>query len=253
VTAGKAQPLPELDDELPQLASEFDTLDELTEDLRTKAENNARLEQATSARDKVLDSLLDAVGEIPVPDELVQSQVEEHFQDGHGDDDHRTEFEENFRKNLKAQFVLDTLVRSEEIDVAQEELTQYILQQAMQSRTDPNQLAQQIVEGGQLPSVYADVARGKALALVVEKANVLDESGEKVELDLLREDGSLAEPGEDDEAEAPAQTGGVAFADFDDGADDAAADTETTDATGTTDDTADGGTSEAADGDDEKS
>jgi trigger factor len=217
VTAVKEQQLPELDDEFAQLASEFDTLEELKDDLRTQAENNARLEQAVSARDKVLDSLLDAAGDVPLPDELVNAQVEQHFQDGHGDDDHRAEFEENFRKNLKAQFVLDELVKTEEIEVAQEELTQYILQQAMQSRTDPNQLAQQIVESGNLPSVYADVARGKALALVVEKANVLDESGTKVELELLREDGSVAQPGEDDEI-APASTAGVAFADFDDAA-----------------------------------
>lgn len=215
VSAVKEQQLPDLDDDFAQLASEFDTLDELTADLRAQAENNARLEQAVAARDAVLDTLLEAAGDIPLPEELVAAQVEQHFEDGHGDDDHRVEFEEGLRKNLKAQFVLDALVKSEEIDVAQEELTNYILQQAMQSRTDPNQLAQQIVESGNLPTVYADVARGKALALVVEKANVLDEAGNKVELELLREDGSLAEPGEDD-AQPPAQTGGVAFAELDD-------------------------------------
>ena len=228
VSGVKEQQLPELDDDFAQLASEFDTLDELKSDLRNQAENNARLEQATAARDAVLDSLLEAAGDIPLPDELVTAQVEQHFEDGHGDDDHRAEFEAGLRKNLKAQFVLDELVKAEEIDVAQEELTNYILQQAMQSRTDPNQLAQQIVESGNLPTVYADVARGKGLALVVEKANVLDESGNKVELELLREDGTLAEPGEDDEVEeaTSAQTGGVAFAALAAAADDTAAEAD---------------------------
>lgn len=202
VSAVKEQQLPELDDEFAQLASEFDTFDELKEDVREQALRQKRLDQAMSARDKVLEQLLEKVGEVPVPDEVVESQIEQHFSDGHGDDDHRAEFDEQLRSNLKSQFVLDEVVNAENVEVSQDELTSYIVQQAMQQQTDPNQLAQQLVEQNNLPAVMADVARGKALAQIVEKANVVDSSGSAIELDRLREDGSLVEPGDEDEGSA---------------------------------------------------
>ncbi|SDT48690.1 trigger factor [Jiangella sp. DSM 45060] len=215
VNAVKEQQLPELDDEFAQLASEFDTLDELRDDIRQQALNSKRIEQAMSARDKVLEQLIGSAGDIPLPEELITAQVEEHLADGHGDDDHRAEFEQNLRGNLTQQFVLDELVKAESIEVSQDELSSYIIQQAMRSRIDPNQLAQQLVDQGNLPAVVADVARGKALALAVEKAKVTDASGNAVELNRLREDGTLAEPGEVEGVAAPAVDGSFEFAELD--------------------------------------
>lgn len=194
VTSVKEQQLPELDDEFAQLASEFDTLDELREDLRERADRTKRLQQAVEARDKILDTLLEAAGDIPLPEGVVSTEIDRHFEDGHGDDDHRQEFERDLRKNLIAQFVLDELVKAEEIQVSQEELTSYIIERAAQSGIDPNQLAQQYVQSGNLPALMADVARGKALALVVEKAKVTDASGNVVVLDRLQEDGTIGMP-----------------------------------------------------------
>ncbi|NED96264.1 trigger factor [Phytoactinopolyspora alkaliphila] len=215
VTAVKEQQLPELDDEFAQLASEFDTLDELKDDLREQATREARITQATEARNKVLEALIEKAGEVPVPDEIVAAQVEQHFSDGHGDDDHRSEFEEQFRTSLVQQFVLDELVKTEEIEVSQEELTSYVVQQAMQRGVDPNQLAQRLVESGELSTAVADVRRGKALANVVEKAKVVDASGRPVELERLLEDGALADEDEAGDA-ATAGVGSVEFAELDD-------------------------------------
>ncbi len=223
VHAVKEQQLPELDDEFAQLASEFDTLDELRGDIREQALNSKRIEQAMSARDKVLEQLIGNAGDIPLPEELISQQVEDHLADGHGDDDHKAEFEKNLRGNLTQQFVLDELVKAESIEVSQDELSSYIIQQAMRSRIDPNQLAQQLVDQGNLPSVVADVARGKALALAVEKAKVTDASGNGVELNRLREDGTLADPNEIEGVTAPAVDGSFEFAELDaEQADDAA-------------------------------
>ncbi|MGH8776780.1 MAG: trigger factor [Jiangellaceae bacterium] len=197
VSAVKEQQLPDLDDDFAQMASEFDTLDELRADLRERAERVRRIQQAVEARDKTLDTLLDGAGEIPLPEGVISAQIDEHFTDGHGDDDHRAEFEKDLRRNLTSQFVLDELVRAEELQVSQEELTSYLIQRAAQSGVVPDQLAQQYVQSGNLPALVADVARGKALALVVEKANVVDASGRPVELERLREDGTVGEPGDD--------------------------------------------------------
>ena len=256
VSAVKEQELPDLDDDFAQLASEFDTLEELRVDLRERAERAKRIQQAVTARDKVLDTLLEAAGEIPLPEGIVSAEIERHFEDGHGDDAHREEFENDFRKNLKAQFVLDELVRAEELQVSQEELTSYILERAAQSGMDPNQLAQQYVQSGNLPALMADVARGKGLALVVEKANVVDASGNPVDLNRLQEDGTLADPDAAEEAPAASVPAGFEFAEFDESepagttdedAGDAAADTDTPAVA--SDEAADVDSEEAAEGD----
>jgi trigger factor len=248
VTAVKEQELPDLDDDFAQLASEFDTLDELRADLRERAERSKRLQQAVDARDKVLDRLLEAAGDVPLPEGIVNAEIDRHFEDGHGDDDHRQEFEEDFRRNLKAQFVLDEIVKTEELQVSQEELTSYILERAAQAGVDPNQLAQQYVQTGNLPALMADVARGKALALVVEKAAVVDASGQAVDLNRLREDGSV----EDEEASeggiAASVPTGFEFAELDESVEAAAG----TDAVGEPDEASGGeasGDAEAVDGD----
>ena len=195
----KEQELPDVDDDFVQMASEFDTLDELKDDLLEQAEREGRLQQAVEARDKVLDTLLDTVGEIPLPEELITQQVDEHMSDGHGEEGHREEFEQDVRRNLTSQFVLDEIVKREEVQVGQEELTQYVLQRAQQRGVDPNELAQQFVQNGQLQAVVADVARGKGLALVVERANVTDDAGAEVDLNNLREDGTIGEPDESED------------------------------------------------------
>ncbi len=58
VSQVQEQELPELDDEFAQMASEFDTADELAADVRTRLGNGKRLEQAAAARDAVLEKLL---------------------------------------------------------------------------------------------------------------------------------------------------------------------------------------------------
>src|SRR6185312_6244029 len=70
VTAVKERQLPDADDEFAQLASEFDTLDELTADLRTRLGRVRRMEQVTQARDKVLEAIVEAT-EVPLPEGVV--------------------------------------------------------------------------------------------------------------------------------------------------------------------------------------
>lgn len=64
----------------------------------------------------------------------------------------------------------------------------------------PDQFAQQIVSGGQVPLLVGEVARGKALAAVVEAATVKDTNGELVTFDEEDETGETVEAGEAAEA-----------------------------------------------------
>lgn len=222
VTAVKEQELPELDDEFALLASEFDTLDELRQDVHEQLVRAGRLTQAVEARDKALEHLLETV-EVPIPQGLVTAQIEEHFADGHGDDEHRAEVEEQAVRSLKAQLILDEIVKATQVQVSQEELTEYLISRAQQSGMSPQDFADQMVRSGNVNAVVADVARGKALAVMVERASVSDASGNPVDLVRLQEDGTLADEAED-EPVADAVTSGVEFAEVVDATEVAATD-----------------------------
>jgi trigger factor len=223
VTAVKEQELPELDDEFAQTASEFDTVAELTDDVRVRLERSKRLEQAASARDAVLEKLLDLV-EVPLPETVVDSELQarrenieqqltyagmtmEQYLDSEEQtvDEFESDLEKRVRDAVAAQFILDEVAKKEELGVDQNELSQHIFQRAQQSGQNPDEFARHMVEHNHIPEMVSEVVRGKALATIVEAAKVTDGSGSHVELKLLQPDGTIGEPvDETQDAEAPA-------------------------------------------------
>ena len=194
--------------------SEFDTLDELKADSRKRLENMKQYDQATQAQERVLEKLLELV-EVPIPEKLLEDEVKtrkhnlEHHQlgqmgldlekyleiQGKTVEEFDAETAEQAVKGIKTQFVLDELVNKEKLNVNQEELTEHLMRRAQSSGMSPDQFAQAVVEGGQVPMLVGEVARGKALAVVVEAATVKDTNGEVVDL----------EDDEDEAAEPPAR------------------------------------------------
>src|SRR4051794_40210497 len=71
VRSVKTKDLPELDDEFAQTASEFDTLAELRDDVRTRLARTKTLGQGAQARDKLVEHLIEVV-EVPIPENLVE-------------------------------------------------------------------------------------------------------------------------------------------------------------------------------------
>jgi trigger factor len=186
VQSVKERALPEADDDFAQLASEFDTLDELKESLREQADQTARYQQGIQARERLLDTLLAAV-EIPVPEGLIKQEVKQHLEnEGKAEDDeHGVEVAEEARKAFKAQLLLDAIAEKEQVSVGQQELIEYLLASAQQYRMDPNEFIKAVDEAGQVPQMVAEVGRRKGLAQVLERAVVKDQSGQTIDLAAL--------------------------------------------------------------------
>ncbi|WP_432536330.1 trigger factor [Kineococcus arenarius] len=216
VQSVKERVLPDADDDFAQLASEFDTLDELRADLRTQVEQSKKFEQGLQARDRVLEKLLELV-EVPVPESLVEAEIHTHLERENRleDAEHRAEIDESTRAALRSQLLLDALAEREEVGVEQQELLEYLVGQAQQYGMEPNQFVQMVDQAGQVPSMVSEVRRRKALAVAMEKATVKDASGNVVDLE------ELVGGAEDDEdaAGVPAEGGAEERAD---GAEDAA-------------------------------
>ncbi|GHG43979.1 trigger factor [Flavimobilis marinus] len=183
VTSVKQRDLPTADDDFAQMASEFDTLDELKADLRTQVESAKGSNRAVQARDALLDALKAAV-DVPVPSGVVDAEVHRHLESENRleDDEHRTEVTEEATVAVKNQILLDTLAEQLEVKVGQSELLDYLLNASRQYGMDPNEFIKTLDESGQIPSVVAEVARSKALAVALRRVEVKDAAGNAVDL-----------------------------------------------------------------------
>ena len=212
------QELPALDDDFAQLASEFDTIEELTADVRERLGNGKRLEQAAAARDAVLEALLEKV-EVPLPDSIVAEELTarrqnieqqlayagitmETYLDDEGQtvDEFEADLERRVRDAVVAQFILDEIAKDNEFSVEQQDLSEHIVRRAQQSGQNPQEFANHMFEHNHIPELVQEILRGKALAHLVENAVVTDASGNAVELKNLRPDGTIGEPEAEDAA-----------------------------------------------------
>jgi len=186
VKAVKERELPPVDDAFAKLASEFDTLAELKTDFVTRLERVKKMEQGAQARDRLVEKLL-ADNEIPVPDNLVELEVNDHLE-GEGrleDAEHRAEVDGQVRSSLKSDFLLDAIVAAEEVQVTEIELTEYLVRTSQRYGMAPQQFAEELQKAGQIQQLVAEVTRAKALASVLGRITVKDASGNVIDLEAL--------------------------------------------------------------------
>jgi trigger factor len=221
VTAVKEKEVPPLDDDFATTASEFDSIAALRGDVRERMARVRRLEQGVQARDRVLEVLLERT-DVPVPESMVnaetawrlermQQQVAQAGMDletflaesGQTPEQLEKDARDGAEQAVRAQLVLDAIGVAEELGVNEAELTDQVLRRAQRAGMSPDELAQRLVRSGELPSLMAEIVRGKALALVLESAKVTDTTGAPVDLSDLRDDAAqlagttAAESGED--------------------------------------------------------
>ncbi len=218
VNSVKERELPEPDDEFAQLASEFDTIDELKASLKEQVERVKRIQQAEQIRDKALEVLLDQT-EVPLPEKIVQAQIDDTVHNAIHQLDHdedafakaleaqgssREEFDkdnkENSERAVKTQLVMDAIADQLNVQVGQNDLTERLVLMSRQYGLEPQQLLQYLQENNQLPVMFADVRRGLAVAAVVHGATVTDTDGNVIDTTEF-----FGPPATTDPAEAAAQ------------------------------------------------
>ena len=186
----KAKKLPALDDEFAKTVGEFDTLEALREDVRTRVAEIKQQATQEQLRSNALTALVDAV-ELEPPEKLVEEEFQhrlQHFEedlrrhglsmDEYGRQAQLTELEirrdvrEQVVRSIKAELILEQVAKEAEIGVEDDEIGQEIALAAMRSGRDPKEVAEQVVKSGRLGTVAADVLRRKALDHVVENVDV---------------------------------------------------------------------------------
>lgn len=199
VNSVKERELPEPDDEFAQLASEFDTIEELKTNLVDQVKRTKRIGQAEAIRDKALEVLLEQV-DVPLPENVVQSQVDDTLHNAiHGLDHDEAKFEESLKEQgssreefdtdnrtnaeraVKTQLLMDAIADELDIQVGQNDLTERLVLMSRQYGLEPQQLLQVLQQNNQLPAMFADVRRGLTIAAIVHGATVTDTSGEEID------------------------------------------------------------------------
>nr|WP_221187301.1 trigger factor [Helcobacillus massiliensis] len=203
----KERELPEADDEFAELASEFDTIDDLKDDLKKQAEKDADANKAGLARNALLEKLLEDL-EIPVPEQLVKDEITAHLEnEGKAEDDpHGDEIKDDTVKAIQAQFLLDAILADNEVEVGQDDLMNYMSAMAAQYGMDPNTFLQAVAQSGQIEQIFGEVQRSKALDAVLAKVTVKGkESGKAIDLGLDAADSEKADDAEDKDEKKPAK------------------------------------------------
>ncbi|KKC04518.1 trigger factor [Mycobacterium nebraskense] len=223
----KQRELPEPDDEFAQLASEFDTIEELRSNLREQVGQLKRAQQADEIRNAALDALIEQL-DVPLPEAIVQAQYDSTIHGALHGLDHddakleealagqgktREEFETETRTaaetDVKRQLVLDALADELEVQVGQDDLTERLVATSRQYGIEPQQLLGYLQENNQLPAMFADVRRGLAVAEVVRAATVTDTDGNAIDTSEFfgkRSEADAAElAGEAEEADNPTE------------------------------------------------
>ena len=222
VQQSKERKLPELDEEFVQMASEFDTVEELRESTKSQLEENKKAQQAADIRDEVLKAALEQT-KFELPSAVVDEQVHNQLHQILGQMAHdeaafaqmleaqgttREEFDKESREqaeeSVRTQLFLDAVADQEEPEVSQQELTDHILFTAQSYGMDPNQFIMQLQQSGQVANLYADVRRGKALAAAIARTTVTDEDGNTIDPNEY-----FGELDEDEVAEAEAADAAV--------------------------------------------
>ena len=183
VEAVKQRELPEVDDDFASIASEFDTVEGMLEDLRQQVVERRTEDQAVAARDALLEHLRAEIS-FDVPADVVDNEIKQHLEaEGKADDAaHADEIREDITNGVRDQIILDTLAEALEVSVEQEELFDFLFHTAQQYGMEPAQFMQGAQRAGQIPAFVSEIARNKSLALALRQVTVKDFNGEVVDL-----------------------------------------------------------------------
>ncbi len=200
--------LPELDDELAKDMGNFETLDELKENIRHTLRHTKENQREEQMRQSIRQELLDR-NQFEVPPSMVKAQYNyinaiqdgEYRRMGRSLDDMVSEDPELLSRNEKTaqdevrlSTILDKIAKKEEIELSDEEFQAYVMRMAQSSQADPHWLMERIQSQG-MESFY------RRIALEEKVMNLLKQRVES-ELEKPQEDQEETQDNQEDQEES---------------------------------------------------
>ena len=194
-----AKRLPPVDDDFAKAASEFDTLDELENEIRARIEEYKGVQADREVSNRVLDELIE-ITDVPVPESLIDAEAEHRMKTLTDEVTHhgmtlegylevvkmsREELAETQRRgaerSIAADFILDEIAKKEDLSVTRAEFDDEVKRLATRAGKTVEELKRDIVEAGRVEALAGDILRRKVLVYLVEHAKIVDENTENTE------------------------------------------------------------------------
>jgi len=212
----QAKKLPEADDEFAKLSSEFDTLEELKSELRSRIESVKRYQADLEVQNQIVEELVDGV-EIAIPDSLLQAETEARLsrlireleragltvdQYLKANDSSEEELVKGAREaagaTVAADLMLEAIAKAEGLEVGNQDIAFEVAAHARQSGQAPEQLLKELQETGRANVLAGDILRRKALDFLVEHSEITEQDGSPVDSPI----GERSEKAPDNDSEA---------------------------------------------------
>jgi trigger factor len=216
----KEKVLPEVDDEWANEASEFDTVAELRDNLRTRLADIKPAQSRAALEDGTLAALVELVDDEP-PETLVDAEVERQAQQlafrlqsqgmsledylassGRSGDDLAAMLRDRATGAVTADLALRAVAEAEAIAAHDEEIDAQIHRMAHQLGEKPASLRRRFERADGLGAVRSDVEKSRALAWLIEHAEIVDEEGRPVDRAALE---PPAEPADENDLVATSE------------------------------------------------
>jgi trigger factor len=191
--------LPEVTDEWANEVSEFDTVQELRDDLASRLGNVRRLQASMALREKVVEALVQLV-EDEAPEPLVQQEMRHRLEDlsmrlqaqgmdagqylaatGTTQEQLVEQLKEAGAQAVKADLALRAVAEAEQLEVTDDDLDAEVEALAGRLRQKPEKVRTQLERNDQLSAVRSDLRTRKALEWLLEHVEIVDPEGQPID------------------------------------------------------------------------
>ncbi len=195
--------LPEADNDFAQLASEFETMDELEDDINSRLVDVKRAQSAQALDEKIGEALADLVTE-DLSEALMNDEMENRAQDmqmrmqaqgiqleqylqitGTTPEMFREQLREQAEVSARVDLVLRAVAEQESIEVSDDELDSELRKLATQLDQPLDTIKEQLEASGRIKPIRQDMQMQAALRWVTERTEIVDEEGNAIDRELL--------------------------------------------------------------------
>jgi len=209
--------LPELTDEWAGEASEFETVDELRDNLREQSEAVKRLQAALAVRDRVVEALVELVDD-EMPESLIASETERRIEmlshrlghqgidldvfmsaTGQSREELLAHLQAEATSAVKADLGLRYVAEAEVIEVTDDDVDAEMVTLAERQKVTPEVIRRRLESEDRLPEVRSGIRKSKTLEWLIAHTEYVDDEGRVIDRSELEP----VKPATHDEQETP--------------------------------------------------
>lgn len=188
----KLKELPTIDDEFVKEVSEFDTLEELKNDIKTKMEESNNAKAKAEYEDHVIDSVCENA-KVDIPQIMIKNETDQMIKElemklkyqgldldsyykftNSSEEKVRDYMKETAEKRVKTRLVIEKIASITEIKPTEEEMLEKATEMSTQYASKDTEKMAKLLLDAQRPMIEQDLINGKVIDMLVESSKAVD-------------------------------------------------------------------------------